>query len=457
MKKTLIVCSLVVGIVHVGALTISEIMSNPVGDDAGREWIEVYNNEQNPVDISSLTVSVKGASPVGIVILQGDKNIPPNGYAIVSSIISASQPVSKFLDTSTGYPTYTGPLMRTASTISLVNTGTTSVDIRLQGSVVDSISSYTPASEGKTLSRILGVFTTGIPTPGTENQAVPDTQIQTTSTQTNSQATVIPMSAPSPDIILYLPREQVVVAGADTSFSVYGMTRSGKTIENLKAVWAFGDGGQGIGTSTTYTYAYPGRYIASVEAGDIYVKGMGITKVTVVLPEITITSFNIGKYGAYIDITNPNEYDLDVSQWKLHVGNALFPFPKNTILQKNATTRISGRAMGFASTTPESIPVVRITFPNLEEVTRLSKGDEQVAEVKTATTTAVPLIQKETTFKPSSPNSSIQKNTSKKEGIYAFSKPQQLATSSISIVSKKPAPITKDTKIVSFFRSIFSH
>ena len=91
------------------------------------------------------------------------------------------------------------------------------------------------------------------------------------------------MASPSPDIVLYLPKELLVVAGAETNFSVYGMTRSGKTIENLKAKWAFGDGGEGTGSTTTYTYAYPGRYVISVEAGDSYVISGGTT-VTCITP-----------------------------------------------------------------------------------------------------------------------------------------------------------------------------
>jgi hypothetical protein len=413
----------------------------------------VYNNEQNPVDLAGVTVSIKGGTPVALVSIQGGTVLQPNTYAIISSIVSASQPVSKFLDTSVGYPSYTGILMRTVSSISLVNTGATSLDVRLQGSVVDTLASYTPAGEGKTLSKINGSFVSGTPTPGADNQAFQETNTQSTinDTQTSNQTTITPLAPPSPDIILYLPKERLIVAGAETPFAVYGMTRSGKTIENIKATWAFGDGGQGVGTSTKYTYAYPGRYIARVEAGDGYVMGVGTTQVTVVLPELSITRFSNGKYGSFIDISNPNTYDLDVSQWNLHIGDTIFPFPKNTILAKQSVTHITGKAMGFASTTEQDVHVIRITFPNQEEVTRFSK--DVVSETNTP--------QLVTSFS-NSVTHQLSATTTRTHVVYTkettrISSPQaQVVPTQTHATTSRSSGYKKDTRLVAFFRSWFS-
>jgi hypothetical protein len=408
-------------------------MSNPVGDDAGREWVEVYNESDASVDITTLAISIKGGNPISTVSLQGGTMLAPGEYVILSSIVSASSPVSKFLDTGIGYPDYKGALVRVSSSASFVNIGTTSLDIRLGGSVVDSIS-YTPAGEGKTLSRVNGVFVTGTPTPGVSNQAVSNTP-QTPASQ-ESQTTLTQTAPPSPDIVLYIPESKLVVAGAETEFSVYGMTRGGQVIENMTATWAFGDGGQALGTSTMYAYVYPGVYKARVDAGNTSVRGVGNMNIVVVSPEIRIASYGIGKYGAYIDIENPNEYDLDISQWRLHVGFGSYAFPKHTIIAQRGVTRISGRAMGFEKETFGEGKQIRITFPNLEEVTKFTVSHN---ETRVATSSKEKVVKQHTTYRPPVV---VKKETFTPQGT----------TTRVAQATTKQ---TKDTRLISWFKGVF--
>lgn len=421
------------GIGNAQALSVSEIMSNPVGDDAGREWVEVYNESDVAIDITTLAISIKGGNFVSVVPVEGGVSVPPKGYAIVSSIVSASSPVSRFLDSGTGYPNYAGILARVASSVSFVNTGTTSIDLRLNGSVVDSLS-YTPAGEGKTLSRVEGVFVSGAPTPGLENQA---SVSQTSANETSNNQTVLTqISPPSPDIVLYLPSEKLVVAGAETEFSVYGMTRAGQIIDGLSATWSFGDGGHAMGTTTGYAYAYPGRYLVRVDAGNAYVRGVGTVQAVVVSPEVIIKRYGFGKYGAYVDIENPNSYDLDLSQWRLWIGFGNYVFPKNTVIAGHSVTRISGRAMGFEKTIFREGDVIKLTFPNLEEITRLPIGKNEIQE---ATSTVVAMEQK----KINTPMVPVAKKVTSI---------QLVATTSFAIAQKP----TRDTRLVSWFKSMFT-
>ena len=145
------------------ALSINEILSNPTGDDSGREWIELYNSSDVPVDISTLTISIKGGTFVPITQVSGGTNIPARGYAIIGSTVSGA---TRFM---LDYPAYTGPLFR--SSISLVNTGVTSVEIKQEGITVDTLASYTAAKEGSSYAFISGNFVTGVPSPGEENKA----------------------------------------------------------------------------------------------------------------------------------------------------------------------------------------------------------------------------------------------------------------------------------------------
>lgn len=447
MKRILYTCLLLLGTTQVSALTINEVMSNPTGDDSGREWIEIYNETSSDIDLTTMTVSIKNATAIVTTPLQGGLTLPANGYAIIGSVVSGA---TKFLQ---DYPLYTGPLFK--SSISLVNTGTTSIDIKLNGSTVASLSSYTPAREGSTLSLVSGSYVVTTPSAGVENVAPSSagggSNSTTNSTTTDTQVTIPQMTPPSPDIVIYMPSEKVVVAGAETNFGVSSMTRAGKAIDNLSYSWAFGDGGQASGSSTKYRYAYSGRYIAQVEALGASTFGTGRMVVRVVPPDIQIQGIYGGKYGTYVDIVNPNQYDLDVSQWILSLNGSGFPFPKNTLIPANGITHFSGLAMGFASTTVATSSVIKILFPTMEEVTRFVPEITPLVEPVEAVVLGVSTT--------TASLSGVQKQVTK--AIAKTGPTSKVAKAAVSVAL--PATTTsrtggqvKDTRLVGWMKSLFS-
>ncbi len=438
MKKISSLLLLISAVSQTDALLISEIMSNPTGNDDGREWIEIYNNTETSIDLSNLTVSIKGGTAVATTPLSGGTTLSSGAYAIIGSTVSGA---TRFLQ---DYPSYGGPLFR--SSISLVNTGVTSIEIKLSGATADTLSSYTAAKEGHTLSLVNGSFIQSNPTPGSVNEASASsgqtTNNSNTATATESQATMQRQSVPSPDITLYMPFEKTVIAGAPSTFSTYGMTRAGKNIEGLNIAWAFGDGGQGTGTSTIYRYVYPGRYLVQVEASNGIVSGTGVMKVRVVPPDMIITKIDTGKYGTYVDIFNPNHYDLDLSQWKLSFDGIAYPFPKNTLIAGGATTRLSGVAMGFANTTITDNSVVKILFPNLEDVTIYVPSTNKGIVVGTSTV-------------------SLEKKFVKKQSINVV-RPSMVSLAKVATTTQVVAnnntnkdSKVRDTRIISWFKSFF--
>ena len=431
-------------ILSVHALVINEIMSNPIGDDGGREWIEVYNDSDGSIDLSSLTISVKGVSFAVVTPVSGGVMLSPHSYAIIGSTVSG---VTKFIQ---DYTSYTGPLFKSA--VSLVNTGVTSLELKLQGQTVDTLASYTAAKEGQTWARIGSGFSLGEPTPGQENKAIVVTQDIATTTEGGVQTTLPQMSAPSADIVLYLPTEKIVVAGAPALFSVSALTRSGHTIDGMSYAWSFGDGGSRIGSSTLYRYFYPGRYVAQVEGTNGFVAGTGRMTVRVVSPDISVSPIGFGKYGSYIDITNPNVYDLDISDWKLVVDSIPFSFPRNTLLPVGVT-RFSGVAMGFSNVLVSSTTLIKLLFPSMDELLRFTQG-EGLGMVKDVQTSLQATSSKITSpipplFKP------LPKITYpiKIQSKASSTKTIEQATSSQKVIT---ATKQKDTRIAGFLKSIFS-
>lgn len=433
------------------ALTINEIMSNPIGDDGGREWIEIYNGTDINVDISALTISIKGGAFTPVTPVSGGTTLAAHGYAIISSTVSG---VTKFTQ---DYGSYTGPLLK--SIMSLVNTGVTSIELKSQGVTVDTLSSYAAAKEGMTYSLVRGTFTQGDPTPGEDNRAAEASQEATTS-QNGAQVTIPQMSPPSADIVLYLPQEKTVVAGAPSLFSVTSMTRAGKVIDNMTYTWSFGEGGQKTGSTTLYRYLYPGRYIIQVEGTNGLVAGTGRMSVRVVSPDITVSPVGTGKYGTYIDITNPNIYDLDLSEWRLSLDGSLFSFPRNTLLA-HGTTRFTGVAMGFASTTITPDTTIKLLFQNMEEILRIPQG-VSLTQVVQVSQSALPTIVKEeskrsfgiATFTPQIVRQNSITKQVKSYPPLTVNDSTLPATSTKNIHQSQPQNQKKDTRIATFIRSL---
>lgn len=436
MRYIILLSLFITTVVGAHALVINEILSNPAGDDSGREWIEVYNNSDVDVDISSLSLSVKGATSIPIVPVSGGTILPPHGYGIIASTVSG---VTRF---SQDYPMYSGPLVR--STMSLVNTGVTSLEIKVQGISHDILTSYTAAKEGSSYSLFSTGFLAGVPTPGEENKQ-PLSSEETVSTTQSSTQSLLPQTAPpAADIILYLQSEKIVVAGAPSLFSVVASTRLGKQIDNMTYTWGFGDGGYGIGSSTLYRYLYPGRYIAQVEGTNGLIAGSARMIVRVVSPDVSLSPIGSGKYGQYIDITNPNEYDIDVSLWKVTIDGVPFSFPKHTILSQG-TTRFSGSVMGFASTTVSSSTVIRLLFQNMDEVLRVTQG--------TKGTSTESMLSRSTVHKKAALKQVLQTKQKDSANIVG----NELKNSKSVVVKALPSSAQqKDTRMAAFFKSFLN-
>lgn len=487
MRYVLAIMLILTSYIKVSALYISEIMYDPNGADTGREWIEIYNDTISSVNLTTWKLLENGTNH-SISSYSGGDSIPANKYAII-----ADNP-AKFL---ADFPSYQGVLYD--SVFSLINSGEELVLKNNSGTAIDTINYDTSiggANDGTTLSKISGAWVKGDATPGEENKLsnmvpeVPSADSGSNSTTTSNQSVISQMSPPTADIVIYVPTERTVVVGAQSTFSVYSMTRGGKVIDNVRYTWAYGDGGQGIGATSTHTYAYPGRYLLYVSGTNGYIAGEARMIIHAVPADILIKEYGEGRYGNYIDISNPNSYEIDMSQWKLMINGSAFPFPERTTLLPKSTTRFSGVTMGFASTTLNDYSVIRITFPNLEEVTRFVKlkADEtdqvtsvipefvatsivkNLPQVLGASSSTVKINQNKNTPAMVKKAEQLEKTTNSSSGTEKFSvniddtSLSSFQKSTTTTVSGIPAIATttrvdtvkKDNRLISFLKYLFS-
>ncbi len=137
-------------------VSITEIMYDVSGSDAGHEWIEVRADTET--DISDWKL-FEADTNHRFTIVKGTVLIPAGGFAVIADN------AEKFL---LDFPAFSGTLFD--SSFSLGNTGETIVLRDNTGTTTDSVS-YAPSwgarGDGNSLQRDDTTWTYGIPTPGT--------------------------------------------------------------------------------------------------------------------------------------------------------------------------------------------------------------------------------------------------------------------------------------------------
>ena len=137
-------------------VTITEVMYNPAGSDAGREWIELYNNDSESVEITSGQKGWKVSDGSNHILAQA-LTVPPGGFVIIAT------------NPATFRAQYGNALFVVKSALNLTNTSGTLSLLDARGEVVDTVS-YTKDlggfEDGTSLHRVGSTFAPDVPNPG---------------------------------------------------------------------------------------------------------------------------------------------------------------------------------------------------------------------------------------------------------------------------------------------------
>ncbi len=340
------------------SVVINEIMYDVEGTDTDREWIEVYNNGSEAVDLSGYKLFEAGVNH-GLVLDTGDASVPGSGYAVI-----VSNP-AKF---KTDWPSYSGVIFD--SSFSLSNEGET---LAIKSSDLEVSDEYTYTSavgatgDGKSLQKVSGSWVAVTPTPGVSNSGASpqnDSSANTTS-QANSESensggasfsTSSTTSAVSTKkITTKVDYNNLIFVGMPTLFDATTQGINGEKLIYGKYVWNFGDGVSveskavdSIGVS--HIYYYPNDYVLTLEyyASEYLWKPDAIFQTVVKVIPASVYISNIGNAGDFfVELTNNSKYDVDISLWRIVYNGQSFVLPKNTIILKNQKVSYSPRVTNF--------------------------------------------------------------------------------------------------------------
>ncbi|MEK7128798.1 MAG: PKD domain-containing protein, partial [Patescibacteria group bacterium] len=203
---------------------------------------------------------------------------------------------------------------------------------------------------------------------GTESTSASSTQTSGTNSasansETSSSANTTSNSSSWPveqQIFANAGPDKTVTVGADMVFEGKALGLEKKPIENARFLWNFGDGTTKEGKSVLYAYKYPGEYIVVLDVSSGYFSASDRVLIKAENSKIIISSLGTSQNN-FIELTNPSNYDIDISLWMLRSGMTTFFLPARTYIAGN-------KKLIFASDTTKIIPQkgerVELLYPN---------------------------------------------------------------------------------------------
>lgn len=346
------------------------------------EWIELYNSDANPIDISGWKIDADDGSPS--IPLSGI--ISSKGYFLIERTDDETIPnIPADLVVAFG-----NGLSNAGETLRLRNQSAIVIDTVIGGT--DWVNIGGDKTTKATAQRTMNSWVTGVATPRAQNitQVGEVLGAQTnTSSETNvnsspnsvgqSNATVVTSSVtgtprkltpaeifPRSDIAVSAGDDKRVLATFPVVFTGVASGVYGEPLDYALYNWNFGDGGTGEGKMVTHTYDLPGEYLATLDVRWSKYTRTDRMSVLVTVPEVVIGKIISGD-GGYVEILNHTDREMDMSGWSITggVSGTRFIFPSHSIILAKKVLLLPNR-ISHLGDTMESItlhyPDGRIAF-----------------------------------------------------------------------------------------------
>lgn len=321
--------------ISMAQVSITEVMYDLEGSDKGREWVEIYNNGSESVDILEWRFVEGGKNH----LLKEGGPIPSQSYAIIADdrVVFMSE-----------HPGVSVPVFD--SVTSLSNEGEVIALLNEEKIEVDSVVyslDMGAAGDGNSLQYVSSGWYPGSPTPGSSNTRTvkQPTGVDPGDTPSPEPSSVLPVVTSSPPVVSLVPttysdtsilvdigpQEQHSFVGVVMAFHSRASGIPKNWERNTRFFWSLGDGSKAVGGDIEHTFLHEGRYVVTATAVSGEYSGQGRVYVDVVNPDVFIQ--NISKErGGYIELASRMKHDIDLGAWKLKFRGEVFSIPSYTFL-----------------------------------------------------------------------------------------------------------------------------
>lgn len=153
----------------------------------------------------------------------------------------------------------------------------------------------------------------------------------TTKQETGGSTTNV--SSPSSKLEVLAGENRITSPGSPIWFQA--TIKKNNVLAPLELSWSFGDGYVGVGSTVSHTYKYPGDYVVvlSAKAGDLF----SVSRLKVKVFNFKI---KVEDKGDYIEISNENNSEINLFNWKIENEGKGFIFQPNTIILPHASIKL---------------------------------------------------------------------------------------------------------------------
>lgn len=326
------------------SVRITEVAWMGTTESAYGEWIELYNDSDEDVDLKGWRFETGGAT-----LFTLSKNIPGGEYFLVERVTASQNPIP---DVSDEEGSFSGG--------GLSDKGEDLVLKDSEGSTIQSLlyAGGWPAGDAKTKDTMQwngSAWITAIATPksstsgeSTNDNSKDQEDSDTASTPLVKGIAVIPKVSPNkPHIDFIFPK--IVYRGVSYQFIADPILEYDYHIQHGFFLWNMGDGTivkQYDLSAPFYTYSYSGTYTVSFAYYEHDWNRLPVLLSSKVV-QVLDASVNIAIVdGGALRITNTSNKIVDISDWRI-IGTQSYTIPPMTSIAPKAIITIPTRVLGF--------------------------------------------------------------------------------------------------------------
>ena len=321
------------------ALLINEVAWMGSVDSANDEWIELYNDDNTPVDIDGWTLNDGGSLNVDLA-----GTIGAGEYAVLERTDDNSAPGTAFL-------IYTGALGNDGRILTLRRADSSVEDQVDGGENWANLGGDNTTKE--TAQRTSTGWVTAPGTPGYKNAETsstpPEDAQAVTSQVTDNTGTAkdnkqVSLVVPDNELKLGIIAPDRTYVDQEVSFTVEPSGIGDALVDSTVYTWNFGDAYSAAGKSVTHKYMYPGTYAVVTEGTVAHYDAKERHMITVLPVTLSLTKTARGD----VIISNNAPYEIDMSGFILR-GDKALALPTNSVLLPRTSLTITSSR--FESTT----------------------------------------------------------------------------------------------------------
>lgn len=366
---------------------------------ASDEWVELFNDSDNEIDLTGWMLRAKDGAP--LINLSG--KIAGFGFYLIERTSDAT--ISDILADYAGSFGKYGNLSNSGEDLELVNNSGEIIDRvnfssgwpageagpdyfsmeRLSAKKSGSDKENWKTNDGKKISGKDAKGNNIYGTPKLGNNAEELTEkneekfifTENKETESDKKEKSIKIIHKESSIKPYAGENKLGIAGADIEFKAkaYGEKDELISSDKLRFIWNFGDGFSKEGVVVKHSFVFPGTYIVMLDASKNDESSSDKILVKVIPNNIIISE--VSPYDSWIEIYNGSVETLDISYWKIEHNGNIFVFPKNSFIKEKTYLTIPNSVSNIKL---EKNGEVKFLYPNSVVAQKFSYGENNYNE-----------------------------------------------------------------------------